>query len=77
MHINNLIFQQVCTIEPSLFKTTSGTHLRPFDGRHLVYIPSKKKKIYLYTLKKKIIKKIINNNIKNNNKNNKINNNKK
>ena len=27
---------QVCTIEPSLFKTTLGMYRRPFEGRHLV-----------------------------------------
>ena len=31
------IFQQVRTIEPSFFKTTSGIHRRPFYGRHLVF----------------------------------------
>ena len=30
------MFRQVCTIEPSFFKTTSGMHRRPFEGRHLV-----------------------------------------
>ena len=28
---------QVCTIEPSFFKTTSGMLLRPFEGRYLVF----------------------------------------
>ena len=28
--------RQVCIIEPSFFKTTSGMHRRPFEGRHLV-----------------------------------------
>ena len=31
------MFRQVCIIEPSFFKTTSGMHRRPFDVRHLVY----------------------------------------
>ena len=30
------MFRQVCTIEPLFFKTTSGMHRRPFEGRHLV-----------------------------------------
>ena len=32
------VFGQVCTIEPSFFKTTSGMHRLPFEGRHLVLI---------------------------------------
>ena len=32
------MFRQVCTIEPSFFKTTSGMHRRPFEGRYLVGI---------------------------------------
>ena len=32
------MFRQVCTIGPSFFNTTSGMHLRPFEGRHLVFI---------------------------------------
>ena len=32
------MFQQVCTIEPSFFNTTSGIYHRPFEGRHLVLI---------------------------------------
>ena len=30
------VFRQVCTIESSFFKTTSGMHNFPFEGRHLV-----------------------------------------
>ena len=30
------MFWQVCTIEPSFFKMTSGMHRCPFEGRHLV-----------------------------------------
>ena len=33
-----IMFRQVCTIEPSFFKTTSGMHRRPFEGRHLVSV---------------------------------------
>ena len=32
------MFRQTCTIEPLLFKKTSGRHRRPFEGRHLVRI---------------------------------------
>ena len=31
------IFRQVCTIELSFFKTTSGMHRRHIEGRHLVH----------------------------------------
>ena len=31
------MFRQVCTIEPSFFKTTSGMHRPPFEGRYLVW----------------------------------------
>ena len=31
------MFRQLGTIEPSFFKTTSGMHRPPFEGRHLVY----------------------------------------
>ena len=29
------MFLEVCTIEPSFFKTTSGVYRRPFESRHL------------------------------------------
>ena len=32
------MYQQVCTIEPSFFKTMSEMHRRPFEGWHLVGI---------------------------------------
>ena len=32
-----LIFRQVCTIELSFLKTTSGLHRRPFEGLRLVF----------------------------------------
>ena len=32
------MFQQVCIIEPSFIKTTSGMHRRLFEGRHLVFL---------------------------------------
>ena len=31
------MFRQACIIEPSFFNTTSGMHLRLFEGRHLVF----------------------------------------
>ena len=39
--ICTFIFRQVCIIEPSFFKTTSGLHRRPFEGRHLVFMRNK------------------------------------
>ena len=30
------MIQRVCTIEPWIFKTTSGMHRRPIAGRHLI-----------------------------------------
>ena len=32
------IFRQVCTIEHSFFKTTSGMHRHPFEFRHLAIL---------------------------------------
>ena len=31
-------FLQVFAIEPSFFKTMSGMHHHPFEGRHLVFV---------------------------------------
>ena len=31
-----IIFQQVCTIEPSFFNMPSGMYRRPIEGQHLV-----------------------------------------
>ena len=30
------MYRQVCTIEPSFYKTTSGMHRRLLEGRHVV-----------------------------------------
>ena len=35
------MFRQVCIIEPLFFKTMSGMHRRPFEGRHLVFMRNK------------------------------------
>ena len=43
------MFRQVCIIEPSFFKTTSGMYRRPFKGQHLVMTYLYMYIYYMYT----------------------------